>query len=90
MWLLPEKICQSVLWHHDYAALRQGVAEIPASCAKQIALTLVAEWIFVHHTKGIESAEWHKGRDFAMEILGSTQEDLDGLLARVGEESEIF
>lgn len=90
MWLLPEKICQSVLWHHDYSALQQGAADIPASCAKQIALTLAAEWIFVRHTKGADSAEWAKGRDFALELLGKTQDDLDEVLARIGSESEIF
>lgn len=90
MWLLPEQICQSVLWHHDYAALRQGQADIPRSCARHIALALAAEWIFVRYTMGIDSPEWRKGGDFALDLLSITQTDLDAALARIGQESGIF
>lgn len=55
MWLLPEQICQAVLWHHDYAVLRQGQSGIPLSCARHIALALAAECIFVRHTMGYRS-----------------------------------
>jgi HD-like signal output (HDOD) protein len=82
IWLLPENICQSVLWHHDYASLQEGTAGIPASCARQIVLALVAEWIFVQHTKGVDCAEWRNGRDVALELLDITQEELDALRAR--------
>jgi HD-like signal output (HDOD) protein len=90
MWLLPEVICHSVLWHHDYAALRQGQADIPAACARHIALALAAEWVFVRHTMGIDSPEWRKGGDFALEQLKITQEDMEAALAEIDEDAEIF
>jgi HD-like signal output (HDOD) protein len=90
MWLLPEELCQAVLWHHDYAVLREGQADIPVACARQIALALVAEWIFVRQTMSIESPEWRKGGDFARQLLKVSSEDMDSLLAQIGQDSGIF
>ncbi|MEQ1776628.1 MAG: HDOD domain-containing protein [Burkholderiales bacterium] len=90
MWLLPEDICQSVLWHHDYAVLRAGQAGIPLKCAKHIALALLAEWIFVKQTMGIESPEWRKGGEFARELLAITDEDMDSALEQIGQDAAIF
>jgi len=90
MWLLPEEIYQPILWHHDYATLQQGRADIPPAYAKQIALALVAEWLFVQQTTGTESAEWRKGGDFALAVLGTTMEDLNALMLQTMQESGIF
>ncbi len=90
MWLLPEQICQSVLWHHDYAVLRQGQSAIPRSGARHIALALAAEWIFVRHTMGIDSPEWRKGGDRALDLLCITQTDLDVASARIDQVPGIF
>ncbi len=90
IWLLPEEICKAVLWHHDYVVLRHCRAEIPKTCARHIALVLIAEWIFVQQTMGIESPEWCRGGDFAMELLKITSKDLDSLLVQIAEESDIF
>jgi HD-like signal output (HDOD) protein len=83
MWLLPEEICQAVLWHHDYAVLLQGQDCIPVTSVKHIAHALVAEWIFVTHTLGIESPEWRKGGDFARQTLKLSGEELDSVFAAI-------
>lgn len=90
IWLLPEDIYHPILWHHDYAALQQGRPDIPAAYAKTVALALVAEWIYVKQTTGQHSAEWLKGADFAMGVLGTTAEALDTLMAQTMQDSGIF
>ncbi len=90
LWLLPEGICQSVLWHHDFSVLRAGQAGVTLKSAKYIALALMAEWIFVKHTLGVDSPEWRKGGEFARELLGVTDEDLDSKLAEIGQETGLF
>ena len=89
-WLLPEDICQSVLWHHDYAVLQSGQAGVKNKCSRYIALVLMAEWMFVKHTMGIESEEWQKGRDFALELLGLSDDDLVQELAQMEKIAGIF
>lgn len=89
IWLLPEEICQAVLWHHDYAVLLGGQAGVPAAASRHIALALASEWMFVKRTMNIDSPEWLRGGDFALAILGVTQSDLDALLAEIGDEAGV-
>jgi HD-like signal output (HDOD) protein len=83
MWLLPEEICQAVLWHHDYAALLEGQDGIPAGAVRKIALALVAEWIFVKQDAGADSPEWLKGSEFAKAMLKLSDDDLEAALAEI-------
>ena len=69
-WLLPEPVCQSVLWHHDFPALRDGRADIPASCAKLISLALVADHVYCTHAMGVACHEWSEHGEYALETLG--------------------
>ena len=90
IWLLPEDIQLSILWHHDYITLLQGREKIPVAHARQIALTLVAEWIFGKQTAGIESQDWRKSSVFVMEDLGTTAEELDTAMTQTMQDSGIF
>lgn len=90
IWLLPEDIQLSILWHHDYITLLQGRAKIAVAHARQIALTLVAEWIFVKQTAGIESQDWRKSCVFVMEDLRTTAEELDTAMTQTMQDSGIF
>lgn len=90
MWLLPEEIYHPILWHHDYATLQKGREDIPPNYARYIALTLVAEWLYVKQIKGTESAEWARGGAFALAVLGKTMEDLEAAMADTMQESGIF
>jgi HD-like signal output (HDOD) protein len=86
-WLLPEPICQAVLWHHQYAAVHDGSAGILAVSSRHIALALAAEAVFVKQKMGTNSAEWRKGAEFALAALDITQADLDGAAERVSRQS---
>lgn len=90
MWLLPDEICQAVLWHHDYAVLKAGEAGIPPICVRQIALALVAEWIFVRHTMGQESAEWCRGNEFVKAVLNIDDDELESHFTEVVAEPGVF
>ncbi len=90
IWLLPEDTQLSILWHHDYITLLQGREKIPVAHARQIALALVAEWIFVKQTTGIESQDWRKSCVFVMEDLGTTAEELDTAMTQTMQDSGIF
>lgn len=90
MWLLPEDIHQCILWHHDYVTLTQGRENIPAAHAKQIALALVAEWIYVKQTTGRDSAEWRKGCVFVLEDLQTSADELESVMTQTMQDSGIF
>jgi HD-like signal output (HDOD) protein len=89
-WLLPDEICQAVLWHHDYAAVEDGSAGIPAASRRHIAVALVAESLFVREKIGTTSSEWSKGEEFALAALGIAPADLDAAKERVMRESALF
>lgn len=78
-WLLPEGVCEAVLRHHDYAELQLNTAGIPAQSLQHIALTLASESIFVKHALGENSPEWTLGSAFALDVMGITQCELDGI-----------
>lgn len=89
-WLLPEPICQAVLWHHNYGAVQDGSAGIPEASSWHIALALAAEAVFVKQKMGTNSNEWRNGGEFALAALDITQEDLDGAAASIKKESASF
>lgn len=78
-WLLPDLLCQTVLWHHDFPALRDGRADIPASSAKLIALALVADHVYSEHAMGVTCHEWSEHGEYALEALGLAAADLEEL-----------
>ena len=89
-WLLPEEVCQAVLWHHQYAAMQDGSAGMGADGAKNIALALAAESVCVKQKMGTHSAEWRKGAPFALAVLGLEQADLDAAGAQAAQECKLF
>lgn len=89
-WLLPEEIFQAVLWHHDYPALQDGSAGIPAASCKYIAVALLAESVYVQETVGVVSVEWRKGEEFSLATLGMAQTEMDGVVERVKRETGLF
>ena len=89
-WLLPDEVCQAVLWHHDYPAVQDGSAGIPEVSGRHIALALVAESLFVKESNGTDSNEWRKGAEFALAALDITQADLHGAVERVSREITLF
>jgi HD-like signal output (HDOD) protein len=76
-WLLPESVCKAVLCHHDYAALQEGRADIPASGTKLIALALAGEWLYSRRAMVVECGEWRQYGAFALDTLGVSQADLE-------------
>jgi HD-like signal output (HDOD) protein len=85
-WLLPDETCQAVLRHHDYAELQADGAGIPAASLQHIALTLAAESLFVQFEMEVTSIEWTRGSAFALDQLGITQADLDGIAGTIKSE----
>ena len=69
-WLLADAVCQTVLWHHDFRALREGSAEVPASGERLIALGLVADHVYATQMTGVACPEWIEHGDYALETLG--------------------
>ena len=82
-WLLPDPICDAVLWHHQFSSLQDGSAGIHEASRRQIALALAAEALYVRDRLGQDSADWRIGGEFALATLGITQEELDSLAGRV-------
>jgi len=78
-WLLPDPVCQMVLWHHDFPALRDGRADIPASCARLISLALVADHVYAAHHMGVACHEWSEHGEYALDALGIDATDLEKL-----------
>jgi HD-like signal output (HDOD) protein len=75
-WLMPEHVCEAVLWHHQHAALRDGKLQITPSGTKHIAIALASEWLYVTGTLGGTCEEWREGGAFALETLGHSEADL--------------
>jgi len=78
-WLLPDAVCQTVLWHHDFPALRDGRADIPASASRLIALALVADHVYRMHAMGVACHEWSEHAEYALDALGMDAADLEKL-----------
>lgn len=75
-WLMPEHVCEAVLWHHHTTALREGKLQVTPTGLKHIALSLASEWLYVTQTLGGTCAEWQEGSAFALETLGQSEADL--------------
>jgi HD-like signal output (HDOD) protein len=75
-WLLPEHLCEAVLRHHDYASLHDGSIVIPRPSAKHIALAIASEWLYFHRVVGTTCPQWPDARAFALETLGTSEDDL--------------
>jgi HD-like signal output (HDOD) protein len=90
IWLLPEEIYEPILWHHDYLSSAQARAKLNPAHARHIALALVAEWIYVKHTTGSDSPDWHDGHVHVLKDLNTTLEDLEAVMAQITETSGIF
>lgn len=70
-WWLPEEIYLSIRHHHDYHQLAQSeVCELRPVVCRLIAISLLAEHLFQHHTALSYSEEWLKGGETCLEILG--------------------
>jgi HD-like signal output (HDOD) protein len=82
-WLLPDGVCRAVLRHHDYAELHATGGGVPAAGLQHIAVTLVAESIFVKRELGVTSAEWVLGSAFALEQMAITQPELDDIAVTI-------
>ena len=78
-WLLPDAVCNTVLWHHDFPALREGRADIPASGERLIALALVADQVYATQAMGVACPEWSEHGEYALETLGMDEADLEKL-----------
>ena len=85
-WLLPDETCEAVLRHHEYAELQANGAGLSATSLQHIALTLAAESIYVKQEYNAVSAEWALGSEFALELMGITQPELDEIAAEILED----
>ena len=82
-WLLPDETCEAVLRHHEYAELHANGAGLSDTSLQHIALTLAAESIYVKQEYNAVSAEWALGSEFALELMGISQAELDGIAAEI-------
>lgn len=82
-WLLPDPVCQMVLWHHDFPALRDGRADLPASGARLVSLGLVADHVYATHHMGMACHEWSEHGEYALDTLKMTEADLAELEAEL-------
>ena len=73
-WMLPEATRVAIQHHHDYPLLLGG-SVAKESCAL-VALVLAAEWIYTRHNIGPKCREWSQGREFALNALGVSGEEL--------------
>ncbi|MES2564803.1 MAG: HDOD domain-containing protein [Pseudomonadota bacterium] len=84
-WLMPEHVCEAVLWHHQLAALKEGKLQISPSGLKHIALALASEWLYVTRTLGRTCQEWQEGGAFALETLMQSEADLHAAVEELAE-----
>lgn len=80
IWHLPDAICDAVLWHHDYDALRNGAAPISEESGRLIALALAGEELYSRHTLETSCPEWTAHGSFALEQLGIRTQEFDELV----------
>ena len=73
-WLLPDETSLAILNHHDYPLLQGG--SVSEEICKLVALVLAAEWIYTRHNIGPKCREWSQGGDFALDMLGISEEEL--------------
>ena len=73
-WLLPDETSLAILNHHDYPLLQGG--SVSEEICKLVALVLAAEWIYTRHNIGPKCREWSQGGDFALDMLGISEEAL--------------
>lgn len=78
-WLLPEDICEAILWHHDYAALSEGRTGVSPAGVRNIAVSLAAQSVYCSNKLGVTDSEWRRGGEFALAQLGLDQGALDAL-----------
>ena len=90
IWLLPEELYESILWHHEYTTLAEGREKFGTEHARRIALTLLAEWIYIKQTSGKDSPDWLAGRDYALADLNLTADELESVMAETMQESGVF
>ena len=85
-WLLPEAICHAVLWHHEYPALADGSARIPAASLRLIALGLAGEQLFARHAMSVSCPEWGERGAYVLENLGLEEGEFDAMLSEFGDQ----
>jgi len=85
-WLLPESIYNAVFWHHDFGALADGSAGIPAASVRLIALGLAGEQLFARQAMSVACPEWEGHGPFALEQLGLDETELEALMQEIGGE----
>ncbi len=70
---MPEEACTAILNHHDYALLQGG--SVADRVGTLVALVLAAEWIYTRHNIGSKCREWSQGANFALDVLGISEEE---------------
>jgi HD-like signal output (HDOD) protein len=79
-WLMPEHICEAVLRHHDYGSLHDGSISIAPSSVKHIALAIASEWLYLARVVRTACPQWPDAGTFALETLGTSEDDLTGIV----------
>ncbi|MFN0041130.1 MAG: HDOD domain-containing protein [Burkholderiales bacterium] len=77
-WELPDETCTAILSHHDYARLQEGA--LGKGVCSLVAVSLVAEWLYTRENAGPDCREWSRGKDFALGVLGISEEALLALV----------
>lgn len=69
-WWLPEEISEAIRYHHDYLILQHEDATVlPQATRGLVAIALLAEYIYQHHTGLSKTQEWSKAGELCMQIL---------------------
>lgn len=79
-WMLPEALCQSILYHHDFEQLGANVPELGTINHRLIAFGLLAEQIVaLRHGEGL-CPDWAPQERFVLDTLAISPEEIVALL----------
>jgi HD-like signal output (HDOD) protein len=79
-WMLPEALCQSILYHHDFEQLGANVPELGTINHRLIAFGLLAEQIVALRRGEGLCPDWAPQERFVLETLSITPEEIVVLL----------
>jgi HD-like signal output (HDOD) protein len=70
-WWLPEDISEAIRYHHDYHILQKGdTTVLPQATRGLVAIALLSEHIYQHHTGLSKTREWSKAGELCKQMLG--------------------
>ncbi len=80
-WNLPEDLSQAIRYHHEYALVADGGAQLSTQSRNLVAMGLAANQALQSHVGVTDSIEWAKGGHYALSHLGLSNDEFDEILS---------